>query len=126
MRTMAELMAKPLQVLRTVDMLTVALSEHLDRCDLAGLSLRVEYGTMLVCARALCWIACMPIPAESGAVASYRPMVQWLRDWGKQTFEGAAQRRGVRLDVAGLQRMTNAAAATATANIHDVLKHADL
>lgn len=127
--TMADLMEKPVQVLRTVDLLIVALSKHLDRCDLAGLTLRLEYGTMLVRARALCWVACMPLSNEFSAVASYQPMIQWLHDWGKRTFEGAAQRHGLRLDVAALQSMTTAAGAhpQLAANIHAVLKtHAGL
>jgi hypothetical protein len=123
--TMADLMEKPVQVLCTVDMLIVALSKHLDQCDLAGLALRLEYGTMLVRARALCWIACMP-PAHTNAVASYRPMVQWLHDWGKQAFAGAAQRHGVRLDMKLVQSLTDAATNAAhpqlAANIHAVLQ----
>lgn len=122
--TMADLMDKPVQVLRTVDMLIVALSKHLDRCDLAGLTLRLEYGQMLVRARALCWIACMP-RSQPSAVASYRPMVQWLHDWGKRAFAGAAQRHDLRLDAELVQNLTNAASADhpqLAANIHAVLK----
>lgn len=121
--TMADLMDKPVQVLRTVDMLIVALAKHLDRCDLAGLTLRLEYGTMLVRARALCWIACLP-PHTTSAAASYRPMVQWLHDWGQRAFAGAAQRHGLRLDIELVQNLTDAAAGhpQLAANIHAVLK----
>ena len=124
--TMADLMEKPVQVLRTVDMLIVALSKNLDRCDVAGLKLRLEYGTTLVRARALCWIACIqqPLDQSNGMAPSYRPMVQWLHEWGKRTFSGAAQRHGLQLDVTALNDMVTAAGAhpKLAANIHHVLK----
>ena len=125
--TMADLMDKPLQILRTVDMLIVALTKHLDRCDLAGLKLRLEYGTMLVRARCLCWIDCMPTSHSTHAseVASYRPMVQWLQDWAKRTFMGAAvKRHNLTLDLQFLQELSDAAAAhpQLAASIHAGLK----
>ena len=122
--TMADLMEKPVQVLRTVDMLIVALSKHLDWCDPAGLKLRVEYGTILVRARAMCWIACIPPTHEhNGMPASYRPLVQWLHDWAKRTFGGAARSQGVRLDIASVQDVLQAATGhpELASNIHRVL-----
>ena len=125
--TMADLMEKPVQVLRTVDMLIVALSKHLDRCDPAGLKLRVEYGTTLECARAKCWIAYIPA-AQAGSPMphSYRPLVQWLHDWAKRTFSGAARSQGVRLDAARMQDVLQAATGhpELASNIHRVLTQA--
>eukprot|EP01047_Picozoa_sp_COSAG01_P104288 COSAG01_NODE_33629_length_561_cov_0.958874_1_plen_187_part_11 len=89
--TMAELMERPAQILRAVDMLIVALAQDLSRCsDERSLALRVEYASTLVRARAVCWLACIEL-------ASYGPIVAWLRGWAKRMFDGPALSMGVRL-----------------------------
>ena len=98
---MAEVMEQPHLVLRVVDLLIVALCKHLDHCDPEGLQLRVEYGTILVQARARCWITCIE-PSFEFQPPSYRPLVTWLVHWGQWMFAPPAAPRLAQSAVLGI------------------------
>lgn len=102
--TMPELMEKPAQVLRAVDMLIVALSKDLDRCSVGALQLRMEYGSTLVRARTMCWLACIE-------PTSYAPLVRWLGSWADRMLNSNVIARGVRLDESIAKDLGTAAAA---------------
>jgi hypothetical protein len=70
--------------------LIVALSKHLERCSVQSLALRVEYGSTLVRARTLCWLACIQS-------VSFGPLVRWLRSWSARMFTEDVLGQGVRL-----------------------------
>ena len=107
---MPDLMDKPAQVLRTVDMLIVALTSNLGRCSAGALQLRMEYGSTLVRARTLCWLACIE-------PTSYSPLARWLASWADRMLHSDVIGRGVQLDE-GVIKDIGAAAA----EVHPELK----